>query len=102
MIAFALLLAAVALPHAQPDGGALFSRNCTACHGEGGWGTRRLAARLAPDQPALLAQRRDLDPEYVALVIRQGIGPMPPFRPTDLTAAEVRAIADWLTRGRHP
>lgn len=93
-----LPLAAGPLAHAAPDGRALFARNCSSCHapGPGHPGTARLTIDNGPDF-AVLERRTDLTPEHVTMAIRQGFLMMPPFRRTELSDAEVKAIAHWLS-----
>jgi mono/diheme cytochrome c family protein len=82
---------------ADDTGAALYERHCVSCHAPAGWGSRRLASRLGPKRPAVLNQRSDLNPLYVAFVIRHGLGPMPPFIPTELSALAVSRIVEFLT-----
>jgi hypothetical protein len=62
-----------------------------------GPGTIMLGRRLGPEH-ALLAERTDLDPDYVKHVVREGIGGMPPQTRVDLTNVQLDAVAAWLTR----
>jgi mono/diheme cytochrome c family protein len=39
---------------------------------------------------------RKLDPEMTAYVVRNGKSAMPAFRPTEITDAELKALAKWL------
>ena len=98
LIAAAAAAAAVTAPAHEPA--AVFGRICLSCHGPNGWGTRALSRRLPRDQ-ALLANRRDLSPELLHAVLRHGIGSMPSFTPTDLSDAEIDALAQWLA-SPHP
>ena len=79
-------------------GAVLFEQKCAACHDSAGWGTRALARRVRPGQ-AELAVRKGLTADYVRYVVRHGVGSMPPFTPTDLSDAELRALGAWLQRG---
>jgi (+)-pinoresinol hydroxylase len=80
-----------------PDGKSLFDANCASCHaaGSGHPGTARLAIDMGAEN-AVLTERKNLSPEQVTLAVRQGFQMMPPFRQTELSDAEVTAIADWL------
>lgn len=85
---------------AQPpalDGKALFHDKCEMCHGPGGMGTGLLARRV---QPAELAKRANLNPDYVFQYARRGLGNMPPITPGDASDAELRAIAAYLAPAR--
>lgn len=93
-----LPLTGCSIASAAPDGRTLFAQNCSSCHaaGPGHPGTARLAIDAGPDF-AVLEQRTDLTPEHVTMAIRQGFMMMPPFRQTELSDAEVKAIAAWLS-----
>jgi mono/diheme cytochrome c family protein len=88
---------AAALP-----GKTLFDRHCSFCHaaGPGHAGTMRLAEARGADK-AVLEERRDLDPVYVRLVVRQGLIEMPPWRKTEIDDAALQQIAAYLTRPRN-
>ncbi|MBX5460345.1 MAG: cytochrome c [Steroidobacteraceae bacterium] len=81
----------------QEQGQALYRSTCLHCHGERVWGTFTLGRRLGANN-ALLENRTDLVRPYVEAVIRKGVGSMPPYRRTELSDAEVEAIADYLSR----
>lgn len=88
--------AAVALTAAEPrDPEAIYNHQCSWCHAAGEWGTRSLAKRV-PAGEAELLKRKDLPPAYTRTVVRRGIGSMPQFAPTELTDAELDALANWL------
>ncbi|MEN7535639.1 c-type cytochrome [Aurantiacibacter flavus] len=76
----------------------IFADRCAYCHEAGGWGTRVLARRV-PEGQAELRQRDNLPPALTMLVVRRGIGAMPPFTPTELSDAELEALAEWLASG---
>lgn len=86
----------------QPPGYALFQMACAVCHGDGPGkpGTRALAAKYKGATPALLEERINLDPAYIKQVVRQGLYVMPFFRKTELSDADLNAIAAYLTRKR--
>ena len=73
----------------------IYAASCAYCHDAGGWGTRRLAARV-PAGEAELLKRKDLPPAFTTLVVRRGIGPMPTLTPTDVTDEELDRLARWL------
>jgi mono/diheme cytochrome c family protein len=83
----------------QERGKALFEQTCVYCHGERGWATRDLGARLGAEK-AVLSRRDDLDPRYVRFVIRHGLNNMPAYTPTDLDADQIGAVIDYLTRNK--
>lgn len=82
-------------PASAPTGEQLFAAKCAVCHDAGGWGTRALSRRVPADQ-ALLTQRAGLPAAYAVMVVRQGVGSMPPFTPTDLSDADLDRLAEWL------
>ena len=77
------------------SGEALFVEKCGLCHLEGGFGTRVLQRRV-PEGQALLQDRKALPAAFTSTVIRQGIGSMPQFRESELSDAQVAAIAAYL------
>jgi mono/diheme cytochrome c family protein len=81
----------------QEQGRKLFHGTCFYCHGERVWGTFALAQRLGPNR-GLLEKRNDLVADYVRIVIRAGVGGMPPYRRTELSDADADAIVNYLTR----
>jgi len=84
----------------QPAGYVEYQKYCSACHGPGAGrpGTAALEAKYKGAEPALLDQRTDLTPELVKTYVRNGISVMPFFRKTEISDAELEAIARYLTR----
>lgn len=84
-------------------------RACEACHGPNVGpapgrelpGTAALRERYGNSKPAVLADRTDLDPAYVTLIVRQGLHMMPYFRKTEVTDEDLKAIAAYLARNSH-
>lgn len=78
----------------------VFDRWCAVCHGQGRGmpGTDSLRLKYDGALPALLEERTDLSPEAVALFVRNGSGPMAPFRKTEVTDEELAAIGAYLAR----
>ena len=81
------------------QGKALYDARCGICHAAGGIGTFMLAKRLGPEN-SLLASRTDIPVELVEQVVRNGINSMPAFTRVELTDAELKRIAAYLTRSR--
>jgi len=82
------------------DGVALFSNKCGYCHLVGGMGTNLLTKLRAPDRlSGLLIERTDLKPDYVKYVVRNGFMAMPRISRTEVTNAELEAIAKYLAKG---
>ena len=89
--------AALAQPAGQPiDAAALFHARCGMCHDQGGMGTGLLARRV---QPAVLAQRANLNAQYLFQYARRGLGNMLPITPGEVSDPELKAIAAWLAAG---
>ncbi len=96
-----------AAPHvvkADRPGRAIFEHNCAPCHGAGPGddgtpmlpGTMALQRRYQGEVPAALELRDDLDGDTLRLFVRNGIGAMPMFRKSELSDADVDAVADYL------
>lgn len=83
-----------------PDGAALYAWHCLPCHAAGAQypGTLALQVKYQGSLPAVLTERRDLGADAVRIVLRQGINVMPYYRRTELSDAEVAAIAGFLAR----
>jgi mono/diheme cytochrome c family protein len=75
----------------------LFRAKCGMCHRQGGTGTFMLGRRLGTEN-ALLEERNNLTPEYVRLVVRNGIMSMPRFTRGELPDSELDALVKYLTR----
>jgi mono/diheme cytochrome c family protein len=57
-----------------------------------------LRAKYAGQLPALLSERIDLAADYVKYLVRNGVSIMPRARKTEISDAELDAIAAYLTR----
>lgn len=81
-------------------GVALFRAHCATCHSASGVaaGTAALQIKYEDRVPAALEDRTDLTREFVGYVVRNGTNVMPFFRKTELSDAEVAAIAAYLAR----
>ena len=129
-IAIALLLAAPAradepvsawttfTPRGNESASALIKRGeeayqarCNLCHGRipkdaaPGFGTRMsgteaLAVKYGNKKPAVLEDRTDLTVDVVKFFVRHGSGIMPFFRKTEVSDADLNAMAAYLTRKR--
>lgn len=90
---------AAAASAADPvSGEAVYNRWCTHCHsaGRGNPGTESLQVKYGGKVPAVLVERTDLSPEVVARFVRTGVLSMPPFRKTEVTDAELAAVAAYV------
>jgi mono/diheme cytochrome c family protein len=91
-----------AAPSAAPASGEqVYGRWCVHCHatGRGNPGTQSLQVKYGGRVPAVLLERTDLTADAVALFVRQGVQSMPPFRKTEITDAELAAVAAWVASG---
>jgi len=85
-------------------GRAKFQHSCEPCHGAGIGddgrtmlpGTDALRLKYRGALPAVLEQRKDLNADIIKVFVRQGSWSMPPFRPTELTDAEIADIAAYI------
>ena len=77
----------------------VFRQWCIHCHGDdnSGPGTLRLAWDKGEDK-SLLTERADLGREYIRFVVRRGLDEMPSFRITEISEAELKALAEFLGR----
>ncbi|MEH3107721.1 MAG: cytochrome c [Sphingomonas fennica] len=74
------LIAATPAPAPRPPQ-AIYATTCGYCHGHN-------------VGPIILG--RALPPELVTFMVRHGKGAMPAFRPTEITPAELTALASWI------
>lgn len=86
------------------NGETLFSNRCGACHLAGGMGTNLLTKQRMmagePPENGLLANRKDLNADYVKSVVRMGKVAMPRLSRTEVTDAELDAIATYLAKAK--
>jgi len=87
---------------AEPEhaGRQVFEKWCAPCHAAGPDhpGTTALEALYKGARPAALEQRTDLTPPVVKQFVRKGVSVMPFFRKTEISDAELDALAAFLTR----
>ena len=82
---------------ARSAGGKIFDKWCSDCHSTaGGPGSLALQRKYHGTLPAILEQRRDLPPGFVAVVVRRGVSFMPSFRKTEISDADLALLADYL------
>lgn len=82
-------------------GAAVFNNWCSACHSRGPQnapGTTSLQFKYQGSVPAALEERRDLTPDLVKLFVRNGVATMAPFRKTEVSDADLDALAAYLTQ----
>jgi mono/diheme cytochrome c family protein len=85
----------------KPRGYVEYEKYCSACHGigpEARPGYTALQARYKGALPAALPDRTDLVADYVKYLVRNGLSIMPRARKSEISDAELDAIAAYLTR----
>ena len=90
------------------EGRAVFALWCAPCHAANPRlaGTMSLQAKYNGTLPAALEDRTDLTAPVISLFVRNGVAWMPPFRPTEISEAQLAALNAYLTapldqRGGH-
>lgn len=82
-------------------GAAVFNNWCSACHSRGPQnapGTASLQNKYQGSLPAALQDRRDLTPDFVKFFVRNGVAMMAPLRKTEVSDADLDALAAYLTQ----
>ncbi len=76
----------------------VFDHWCAPCHGTGpgNSGTVALEVRYQGSKPAALMERTDLTPDLTRFFVRNGLSIMPPFRKTEISDADLEALAAYL------
>ena len=79
-------------------GKAVFDEWCKGCHAPGprNPGTQALDVLYKGKKPGALEQRSDLDPKLTMTFVRRGVSVMPPFRKTEISDADLAALAAYL------
>lgn len=100
-----LVFVSIALAQAPTDakvkrGQEVYKHWCWDCHGTGSGkpGTSALQAKYKGTQPPDLEQRSDLIPAVTKLFVRNGVSIMPMFRKTEISDADLDALAAYLAR----
>src|SRR3546814_17116154 len=86
----------------NPNGADLYALNGAGgdAPGPGHPATMLLEEMERPVAP--LIGRKDLDKDYVHSVVRNGLIEMPPFRPTELTDADVDLVFTYIKTAKGP
>jgi len=95
----ALVVPALAQEGATVEHGRqVFAYWCAPCHAPGPKhpGTQALEALYKGSKPAPLEQRMDLVPTVTQTFVRTGASVMPPFRKTEISDADLAALAAYL------
>lgn len=82
-------------------GAAVFNNWCDACHRRSEMnapGTRSLEFKYRGELPGALEDREDLTAELVEFYVRNGVAMMPFFRKTEISDADLEALAEYLSR----
>ena len=76
----------------------VFEYWCAPCHAPGPRhpGTQALDALYKGAKPAPLEERTDLVPDLTRAFVRTGVSVMPPFRKTEISDADLAALAVYL------
>jgi len=112
IVSVCLAVAAYSQDHVETTpqielGEQVYEKWCEPCHGPGlglpGFGalpgTQQLGIKYREsDVPAVLAERTDLVPEFIEVIVRQGVSFMPQFRKTEISDTDLDAISAYLTR----
>jgi (+)-pinoresinol hydroxylase len=79
-------------------GAQVFEKWCLPCHGHGDQfpGSVALGVKYQGKLPAALQDRTDLAPDLVKAVVRTGVSVMPFFRKTEVSDADLEALAAYL------
>jgi mono/diheme cytochrome c family protein len=86
-------------------GKVVYERVCAPCHGRGAGtdgaamlpGAAALAAKYQGKLSPFLEDRSDLKADALKVFVRRGVGAMPMFRKTEITDAEIEAVAAYLS-----
>jgi mono/diheme cytochrome c family protein len=85
-------------PEQIERGRGVFTQWCADCHSPGPRqpGTQALDALYKGSKPGALEQRTDLVPKLTETFVRKGVSVMAPFRKTEISDADLAALAAYL------
>ena len=85
-------------PQQLQRGKAVFDQWCASCHAPGPRhpGTQALDALYKGQKPGALEQRTDLVPKLTETFVRKGVSVMAPYRKTEISDADLAALAAYL------
>jgi len=95
-ILMALLLPIASAQSPAERGREVYQKWCTPCHGTGLGKPGTAAAAAHGAKPAVLEQRTDLNAKMIETAVRNGYYFMPRFRKTEISDADLAAIAVYL------
>ena len=93
--------AAAAQESASEHGRDVYRKWCAPCHAPGPEhhpGTEALVAKYKGEKPGALEERTDLTVEFTRQMVRNGVSIMPFFRKTEISDADLDALAAFLAR----
>ena len=98
LVSLSLFVIGQAFAQDVERGREVFQYWCTPCHDGGAArpGTMALQILYNGEKPALLEERTDLLPEYTKTIVRTGISIMPFYRKTEISDADLDALAAYL------
>lgn len=78
----------------------VFDQWCASCHAPGNRtpGTASLLAKYGGSIPAALEERKDMNLEFIRYFVRNGVLVMPSFRKTEVSDADLAALAAYLSQ----
>ena len=84
----------------QSVGKQVYDKWCAPCHAPGPDhpGTTALDALYKGSKPGALIERSDLTPPIIKQFVRKGVSVMPFFRKTEISDAELDALATFLSK----
>jgi len=87
-------------PDSHAAGRAVYTKWCAPCHDPGVIhpGTNALTVKYRGVKSGVLLEWKDLQPETVHYLVRHGISVMPHFRKTEISDADLDALAKFLSR----
>ena len=99
-LALALIGLATIASAAEPAGRPVFQKWCAPCHAPGPNhpGTTALEVLYNNARPGALEQRTDLTNSTIRLAVRQGAFSMPFFRKSEISDADLDALARYLVK----
>jgi mono/diheme cytochrome c family protein len=104
-LALAALIICGSVLAAEPSdpyvaGRAVYTKWCAPCHNPGVIhpGTNALTVKYQGVKSGVLLEWKDLPPEMVRHLVRNGISVMPQFRKTEISDADLDALAKFLSR----
>ncbi len=80
----------------------VYDKWCFPCHGTGVGKPGTDSLRQRGQNPAVLEERTDLTAPTIKTFVRHGVLFMPTFRKTEISDADLDAIAAYLTRNNKP